>query len=187
MLALEKTTPLTADQFWEIIALPEYADRRFELIAGEMIEMSESSSFNSIIAVRFASILRMFVDEHQLGWVTGPDGGYRLNDRNVRQPDAAFISKERLPTLTRRIVIAPDIAVEVISPSETTPAVSRKAALYLQIRDAHRLERLPAGTLYSGMDIGRSRRVERPHITGTRYAERRRRSTRFHTRNCKAL
>jgi Uma2 family endonuclease len=53
-----------------------------------------------------------------LGYVTVPDGGFRLAENLVRQPDAAFVSKKRQPDLPKHFEIAPDIAVEIVSAQE---------------------------------------------------------------------
>lgn len=55
---------------------------------------------------------------HDLGFVTGADGGDKLADNRVRQPDVGFISKAHLSKIPRRFEIAPDLAVEVVSSDE---------------------------------------------------------------------
>ncbi len=132
MFANEKTTPLTAEQFWELAILPEYEDKRLELINGEIVVMPESSPINTIIAGRLIRYLVAYVDDNGLGFVSTPDGGYRLDDGNVRQPDAAFISSDRAPVVPQKFTIAPDIAAEVISPSETAQYIARKVEAYLR-------------------------------------------------------
>jgi Uma2 family endonuclease len=58
--------------------------------------------------------------------------GYELSDTANPIPDASYISKERLPTLPKKITVAPDVAVEVVSPSETYHKVMRKVAMVLR-------------------------------------------------------
>jgi Uma2 family endonuclease len=108
----------TAEEFWEIAGQPENELRRLELDEGVIIEMAESSPTNTVTAGRVIYFLNAFVLPRKLGYVTVPDGGYKLSERKVRQPDAAFISKERLAKLPKRFEIAPDLAVEIVSPSE---------------------------------------------------------------------
>lgn len=108
----------TAEEFWEIAALPENENRRLELEDGVIVDMGESSPTNSVIAGRFIYFLNAFVIPKNLGFVTSPDGGYKLTSGRVRQPDVAFISRARMPELPDRFRIAPDLAVEIVSPRE---------------------------------------------------------------------
>jgi Uma2 family endonuclease len=120
------------EQFWAFVAQPENAEKRWELIAGEIIEMPPSSPTNSILAVRIARLLGNFVEPHGLGWVSGADSGYKLAVDMLFQPDAAFISKARAPKLPERFFEgAPDLAVEIISPSERHTEIRAKISAYL--------------------------------------------------------
>src|SRR5689334_10331790 len=93
--------------------------------------MSASSSLRRKIAKKVAYHLDHFVIPRRLGYVT-IDGGYRLNDHNVRQPDAAFISRARHPTLEKvEFPIAPELVVEVISPGEASSAILKKVHRYI--------------------------------------------------------
>lgn len=77
--------------------------------------------------------LNIFVRERDLGYVTVPDGGFELSPRNTLQPNAAFIAKARVATLEGVAFSgAPDLAVEIISPSEGTHAPIEKAHRYLK-------------------------------------------------------
>jgi Uma2 family endonuclease len=62
--------------------------------------------------------------------VTVPDGGFQLSEHTVRQPDAAFTAKARLPEIPTVFTIAPDLAVEVVSPRED---IFMKANEYLAV------------------------------------------------------
>lgn len=120
---------ITADEFFALASRPENEERRLELEDGVIVEMGSSSPLNSATAMRIGYFLSGFVLQRNLGTVTGPDGGFQLSPNVVRQPDVGFISKERAPTLPRRFTIAPDLAVEVVSPDED---VFKKARDYLQ-------------------------------------------------------
>jgi Uma2 family endonuclease len=67
--------------------------------------------------------------QHNLGYVTAPDGGFKLASGRVRQPDTAYISKQRQPSIPDNFEIAPDLAVEVVSPNED---VLKKVDEYLE-------------------------------------------------------
>ncbi|MDW8300633.1 MAG: Uma2 family endonuclease [Anaerolineae bacterium] len=123
----------TAADFEALLALPENAEKRLELLDGEIIEMSPASELPTVIAAEIVAYLRAFARQHSLGIVTGPDGGFQLSPTDVLAPDAAFIAAGRLKGLRQRgfFQLAPDLAVEVISPSDSVTAAQRKAARYL--------------------------------------------------------
>jgi Uma2 family endonuclease len=123
----------TAEELWEIAHQPEYADKRLELIRGVIQEMPPSSPTNTVVTARFVRLIGNYVDEHDLGFVTGADDGFTLGPNDVRLPDAAFISKSRITTLPEKTFpFAPDLAVEVVSPSETSRKVLDKVRAYLE-------------------------------------------------------
>ena len=123
----------TVAEFLKTIQLPENEGKRLELIGGMICEMAPSSKINTIIAARFVRYLGNFVDENNLGYVTGADGGFQLGPHEVRIPDAAFIAKARVSELAGTVFpVAPDLAVEVISPSETSRMIHDKISAYLQ-------------------------------------------------------
>src|SRR5262249_18343029 len=78
------------------------------------------------------SFIRQYVREDDLGYVSGADGAYELSPGNILAPDVAFVAKARLPKMPDRFFqIAPDLAVEVISPTDSIKKTRRKAAKYL--------------------------------------------------------
>ncbi len=124
--------PITAEAFYQFVALPENVNRNFELIAGEIVEKVVSHPRSSAIAVWMAGKLSAFVDAHDLGHVTGADGGYVVSGEQYI-PDAAFISKARCPVMPNAAYnpLAPDLAVEVLSPSNTDEEMRVKVVNYL--------------------------------------------------------
>jgi Uma2 family endonuclease len=112
-------------------ALPEHAERLFELIDGEIVE--KLASFTpSKLAARIAYYLTGHVIERDIGDITVADGGYMMDDNNTFIPDVAYISKERLPQEPEREApVPPDLAVEVKSPTDSKRAMRRKAEKYL--------------------------------------------------------
>jgi Uma2 family endonuclease len=128
-MVLHQERLYTTDEFREIARLPENEGRRLELDEGVIIDMGSSSPTNSVVAMRIGYYLNAFVIPHDAGFVSGADGGYQLAPRKVRQPDVGFVSKARLPALGDEFGLAPDLAVEVVSPNED---VFKKATEYLR-------------------------------------------------------
>lgn len=127
-MVLEREKLFTAEEFWDIAQLPENQDKRLELEDGVIVEMGASSPANTVTAARLVYFLNAFVIPRELGYVTGADGGFKLASRRVRQPDVGYISKARLPKLPKRFEVAPDLAIEVVSPDED---IFKKAREYL--------------------------------------------------------
>ena len=115
---------ISAERFFELMEQPEYLDRVMELVEGELIEMSKPTRIHGVVTMRLAQRIANFVDAHELGEVSVGDAGFVL-ERNehgkdtVRGLDIAFVSKSRVPDPPdfSWYEIGPDLAVEVISPS----------------------------------------------------------------------
>jgi Uma2 family endonuclease len=130
-MVVQKKT-YTYPEYAAFQALPENADRIFELIEGEIV--AKMPSFEpSNIASRINRRVGTFAeDEHDLGYMTTADGGFILSDEDTFVPDVAYISRQRLPEKPRREVIGPpDLAVEVKSPTDSKRAMRRKAEKHL--------------------------------------------------------
>lgn len=121
---------VSIEEFEKIAALPENADRRLEYIGGEIVEVV-SSSEASEIAMRIAIKIGNHVEAHQLGRVTGADGGYKVSGEDYI-PDVAFISNVRQPKRPNVAwnPLAPDLAVEVVSPTDRPTVIADKVANY---------------------------------------------------------
>lgn len=106
----------------------------WELIDGELIEVAPASSRPSRVGGRFYAQFVRQLEDKGLGWAYPADAGFILfDDRStVRSPDAAFVSKVRLPDEPKGFVpVAPDLAVEVLSPSDRMADALSKVAMYL--------------------------------------------------------
>lgn len=122
---------LTVEEFDRIAALPENADKRLEFVAGEIVELV-SNNYCSELAITIAAEIKVHVKHNGLGPVTGADGGYRVfGERYI--PDVAFISKAKQPEPSYEAYNpqAPDLVVEVISPTDVQKEVLEKVANYL--------------------------------------------------------
>ncbi len=126
------TQPMTAEQFERLALQPENAERRLEFVGGEIVEVV-SNNYSSMVAARILIKLGTFLENaHLEGYVTGADGGYCVGDERYI-PDVAFVSKSRQPAPSRDAynAIAPDLAVEVLSPSDQPDVLRLKLANYL--------------------------------------------------------
>lgn len=123
---------LSVAQFAE---LPEEEGFRLELVRGSVVREPAPGLRHSRVALAFLDILREFGERAGLGLVFF-DTGFVVNptEPTVRVPDVAFVSSERLPqgALTDELGEgAPDVVVEVVSPSNSASALQRKALDYL--------------------------------------------------------
>lgn len=130
-MAVQKTG-VSVEEFDRFVALPENADLRFEFVDGEIIEVP-SNAFSSELAILIAAALLAFIRPHKLGRVTGEGAGYIIAGRKL-SPDVAFVAAARQDQLAREGYnpIAPDLVVEVISPTDREPAIRRKLAIYAE-------------------------------------------------------
>jgi Uma2 family endonuclease len=120
---------VTAEEFWQT----EFEEgKRYELIKGVIVEMAPSKPENTIIAGRILAYFFNHVEVNDLGYVTGADGGYTLSPGDVQIPDVAFISKARAPKIPDEFHGGPDLAVEVISKTESPRTVNDKTIAYLR-------------------------------------------------------
>jgi Uma2 family endonuclease len=120
----------------DVLLMGGRADRRIcELVDGTLVEKGMGLR-ESLLAVFISSMLGPYCRARNLGVVSGEQGTLRLWEGLVRIPDVAFISWETLPG--RRIpnepipVLAPDLAVEVLSESNTRAEMDRKRDEYFR-------------------------------------------------------
>ena len=117
----------------DVLAIHDREDRLYELVDGVLVEKAMGFR-ESLLAGMLIEILRGFVRVRNLGLVTAPDGMMRLTAGLVRIPDVAFISWDRFPN--RRVPtepipdVAPNLAVEVLSPGNTPGEMARKRQDY---------------------------------------------------------
>ena len=111
------TTRVSLADFEAFVQAPENAERLFEYIGGEIVEVP-SNAYASYISGRVFLRIASFVEQHDLGYVTGEAGGYVVNGERYA-PDVAFISKARQPELARDGYNPnpPELAIEVDFPS----------------------------------------------------------------------
>jgi Uma2 family endonuclease len=119
----------------DVIDIEVHENRLFELIDGILVEKG-TGFLESFLAGSLLTIINQFVIPRNLGLVTGADGMVRLFPGQVRIPDVAYISWARIPggRVPRAPIppIAPDLAVEVLSDSNTVREMARKRADYFK-------------------------------------------------------
>lgn len=119
--------------FEEFLQLPEEPGKRFELDEGELIVEPSPAFRHNRIRSRIARHLEDFVQVHHLGLVT-IESDFRVNADTVRNPDVAFVNNERLSGMDvdrSPVDGAPNLAIEVISPSNSARDMLKKVHQYL--------------------------------------------------------
>ena len=102
----------------------------YEYIKGELIPMPPTSVEHGYISVNLSSLLHVYVRENHLGRVLS-ETGFRVGER-VLIPDIAFISTDRIPNdPSQASPVPPDLAIEVVSPSDTMHRIHEKVYAYL--------------------------------------------------------
>lgn len=125
-------TTMTAE---ELLVMP--ADHlRHELIRGELTTMAPANSEHGAMIIDLTVPLGQYVKKHKLGVVFGAETGFIIsrNPDTVRAPDIAFVDKGRIPATGIPAKFwpgAPDLAVEVLSPSDTVFEVEEKVQDWL--------------------------------------------------------
>lgn len=120
----------------DVLEIEAHEDRLCELVDGVLVEKPMGFA-ESRIAILLATALQQFVDKHDLGIVTGESGMIRMPQNLVRIPDVAFLAWDKFPD--RELPdegapeIVPDLAVEVLSKSNTKAEMDRKLREYFSI------------------------------------------------------
>lgn len=137
MAAIPETASplLTAEDLLEMAPECEHV----ELVEGVLCPVSPVSWRSSRIGFRIARRLADFCEERDLGEVNGADMGFVLARKpdTVRSPDASFVRKERLPAAgdehaqSHYLELAPDLAVEVVSPSNRAGELTARVLDFL--------------------------------------------------------
>lgn len=127
--------PMTAD---ELLAMGDAA-RNCELVDGVLVKMSPTSWDHGSIVGNMSGALWQYVTQKRLGRILGAETGFILSQpdqpETVLAPDVAFVQTSRIPQgqdMSKFQRVAPDLAVEVVSPDQYKPEMGAKARLYLE-------------------------------------------------------
>lgn len=119
--------PLTYD---DLLALPDDG-RRYELIDGELIELTSPSTKHQLLILRLGGVLDVLVTRLGLGWVFPAPLDVYLAPTNVVQPDLVFVGRERAAIVHPNVIRGvPNLVVEILSPSTRVRDETRKKNLY---------------------------------------------------------
>jgi Uma2 family endonuclease len=115
-------------------SLPENQDKRFELLNGEIYEVGRPSPLHTEVIGTIYFWFRSFLVEHpELGKAFVDGCSYILPNGDELAPDVSFVARARLPDpLPGQFTFAPDLAVEVFSPSNREREMYDKAESYLK-------------------------------------------------------
>jgi len=118
----------------DLLSLPDDG-WRYEVVEGVLVRMAGSGAWATTIGRRLAARLGDYVDEHDLGLVTGADGVFKFRGAETGLlPDAGYLAARQadsIADLSKPIPFPPDLAAEVASPSQGADAMAAKARQYL--------------------------------------------------------
>ncbi|HXB53784.1 MAG TPA: Uma2 family endonuclease [Vicinamibacteria bacterium] len=127
-MGVATTRPSITDQ--DLLRLPRDG-RKYELVDGE-IRVGPAGMRHGEISLWLGAAMLAFVSPRRLGRVFDSSTRYRLPGGNVRSPDASFVSSNRLPRVPEGFAeLAPDLAVELLSPEDKPREVLDKVGEYL--------------------------------------------------------
>ena len=125
-----KTRKITVAEFG---AMPEDPGHRYELVDGELVDM-DGALRHGIIAVECAWLLKTHVRAARLPLDVGTSTGFQMDIHTLRFPDVHVTSWARLAAYDEAAggfpAFAPDVAIEVVSPSNSPRELARKTAEY---------------------------------------------------------
>ena len=128
------TTDLRQHTIKDYLALPDNDNKHYELLDGRLIEVAPANEEHCRVGNTLNAYFTYYVLSHKLGHTYGPDAGFQIG-ADVLGPDMAFVKAGRLEASQRGLAIiplAPDLVLEVVSPSETRADVINKVRKYQQ-------------------------------------------------------
>lgn len=119
----------------DVVRIEASENRLFELVDGVLVEKAMGAR-EALLASYIVHVLWDYLKDHDLGVALGADGMLRLRPRLVRIPDVSFISWNQIPSgdfPSKPIPdLYPDLAVEVLSDTNTTAEIDRKLSEYFE-------------------------------------------------------
>lgn len=131
---IDRMAPATLMTAEELMHL-NLPDKRTELVKGVLVVREPAGYRHGAVAMNLSLVLGNFVQAHSLGRLLAAETGFKLfsNPDTVRAPDIAFIRSDRVPEPPPAgfPAMAPDLAVEVLSPDDRPGAVLEKVGDWL--------------------------------------------------------
>ena len=121
---------MTADELLHL-NLP---DKRTDLVRGKLVVREPAGWTHGVVAMKLGIKLGTHVERTDAGVVLAAETGFRLESDpdTVRAPDVAFVARDRIPEAPQGFpALAPDLAVEVLSPDDRPGEVLAKVADWL--------------------------------------------------------
>jgi Uma2 family endonuclease len=119
----------------DVVEAEERENRLCELVDGTLVEKAMGFE-EARLAAELIHLVKIYLDQHDLGICVGADGMMRIAPGLVRIPDMSFITWDRLPgrESPREPIpdLAPDLAVEVLSEGNTKSEMARKVREYFE-------------------------------------------------------
>jgi Uma2 family endonuclease len=119
----------------EFMALPKDG-HRYELVNQELVDMGNSGMQHGELGAFLAGMLSIYVRQHRLGVVCDSSTAFTFKNKNKRSPDVSFVSRDRLQGLKflpkGYFQGSPDLAVEILSPSNTIAEIHEKIVEYFE-------------------------------------------------------
>lgn len=111
-------------------------EHRYELVNGELVEMGNSGAKHGYICSILMINLGGYIYNQKLGAIFDSSTAFAMKSGNKRSPDFSFVAKERLQGLEELpdgfLSVAPDLAVEILSPHNTIAEIHNKIVEYFE-------------------------------------------------------
>lgn len=133
---MEPARPETIPEGWFPLTYEDYLllpndGKRYQILEGELDVTPAPSTTHQKVSMRLEHLLVSHVEVHHLGLVLHAPLDVVLDERNVVQPDIVFVSSIRMPIVEEeRIAGAPDLVIEILSPSTARVDRGTKSAIY---------------------------------------------------------
>jgi Uma2 family endonuclease len=127
----------TLDQLARLLLAAPEDGCRYEIVHNRLVAMPPAEHTSSVVAAWLTHLLGAVVAEGRLGTLAGSDGAWTLSgppDANIRAPDISFVRTGRVPPRAERgpfPAVAPDLVVEVRSPTDRQARLLEKVGQYL--------------------------------------------------------
>ena len=118
----------------ELLRMPRGEGVRYELIRGVLVAKMPTGRLHGEAVIRTGTLINVYSDTNDYGTAFSGEPGYRLerDPDTVRAPDVAWFAPGRLPPGIQGFPeLAPDLVVEVKSPSNSNPEMAAKAMMWL--------------------------------------------------------